>query len=166
MAETERTRQKPLTLQPRAWHRLADLKTRLASEVDAASLGMLTVSEGHLRYYRSHPDRPYNLSRWTSVLRIHMADEQIVRWASKVMGGSHVTFDKSVGAWYTEVAGVRAIAVLERIRPFIRGEKEAMIDCMLAHGKYVISAERPCIDCETKSVSERRIANLRQRGLL
>jgi hypothetical protein len=166
VAETEQIGANLLKLPSKVAHRLEDLNTTLASDVDAATLGMLTVSEGHLRYYRSHPDRRYHLSRWTPVLRIHMADEQLVRWASRVMGGSHVTFDKSMGAWYTEVTGVRAIAVLQRIRPFIRGEKEAMIDCILAHGKYVISADRPCVNCETRSVAEKRIADLKERGLL
>jgi len=151
---------------PRTLRRLEDLNVTLASDIQAASLGMLIVTEGHLRYYRSHSERLYDVSRWTAVIRIHMADEQLIRWASRVMGGSHVTFDKSVGAWYTEVTGIRAIAVLARIRPFICGEKEAMIDCMLAHSKYVISVDRRCVDCETKSVSVRRIADFKQRGLI
>jgi len=95
-----------------------------------------------------------------------MVDEQLVRWASKAMGGTHVTFDKSVGAWYIEAAGVRAFAVLTRVGRYIIGEKARMIDCVLRRGKYVTSDERPCTDCETKSIMERRIANLKNRKLL
>jgi len=129
-------------------------------------MAMLVVTEGHSRYYKSHAEREYKITRWTAVVRIRMADEVIVRWASNAMGGTHVTFDKSVGAWYTEAVGVRAIAVLNRLRPFIIGEKTIMIDCIIRHGKYVISDERPCTDCETNPIMERRIANLKLRGLI
>jgi hypothetical protein len=95
-----------------------------------------------------------------------MADEAIIRWASNAMGGTHVTFDKSVGAWYTEATRLRAIAVLIRVRSFVIGEKSIMIDCILHHGKYVISDERPCTECETRPIMERRIADLKSRGLL
>jgi len=100
---------------------------------------MLLETEGHLQYYQSHPERNYAVPRWEPVLRIHMVDEQIVKWASKVMGGTHVSFDRGFGAWYTEARGSRVIGVLKCIRPFIKGEKIVMVNCILKHGKYVIS---------------------------
>ena len=136
------------------------------NDVEAASMGLLSISEGHVRYYKSHPNRNYDQNRWTPVLRIRMVDEVVIRWASKVMGGTHVTFDKSVGAWYTESTGKRALAVLSRIRPYIFGEKAAIIDCIIANGDYIVSQERPCIDCESKSMAEKRIEDLKRRGLL
>ena len=156
---------KPLLLRknPRP---IRDYAVILADPIDAASLAMLAETEGHLRYYKSHPERNYEVSRWEPTLRIHMTDELLVRWASKVMGETHVTFDKSVGAWYTGARGLRAIIVLTKIRSFIRGEKQAMVDRILKNGKYVVSDERPCVECETKFISERRISALRIRGPL
>jgi hypothetical protein len=145
---------------------IRDYSSILTDPIDAASLAMLAEAEGHLRYYRSHPERNYQVSRWEPVLRIHMADESLVRWASTAMGETHVTFDKSVGAWYTEARGLRAIIVLTLIRSFIRGEKKMMVDCILKNGKYVVSNDRPCVDCETKFILERRIKGLKNRGLL
>ncbi len=126
-------------IQPSKSRLSRDHSSILTDPIDAASLAMLAETEGHMRYYRSHPERNYELSRWEPVLRIHMADEFLVRWASIVMGETHVTFDKSVGAWYTEARGLRAILVLTRIRHFIRGEKAAMVDCILRSGKYIVS---------------------------
>jgi hypothetical protein len=146
--------------------RLSDIELTLQDASNAASLAMLLVTEGHLRYYRSHPERNYRIDRWEPTLRIHMVDEDIVRWASKVMGGTHVTFDRSMGAWYTEARGSRAIQVLTRIQPFVIGEKATMVECVLRFGKYVVSNERPCTECESESILKRRLESLRQRGLL
>jgi len=145
---------------------LKDMDSILLDPIEASRMGMLIITEGHSRYYKSHPERLYPVPRWIAVVRIKMCDEAIIRWASEAMGGTHVTFDKTVGAWYTEASGARAIAVLSRVRPFIVGEKTSLIDCMLSQGKYVRSRDRPCIDCESTATVERRIADLRQRGLL
>jgi hypothetical protein len=140
---------KQLTRRNNSRH-IPDYASILTDPVDTASLAMLAETEGHMRYYRSHPERNYQVSRWEPVLRIHMTDELLVRWASKVMGETHVSFDKSVGAWYTEARSLRAIIVLTQIQRFIRGEKSGMVDCILKSGTYVISKERPYVDCETK----------------
>jgi hypothetical protein len=145
---------------------LKDMGSILLDLVEAARMGMLIVTEGHSRYYKSHPERNYRTHRWIAVVRVKMADETIIRWASKAMGGTHVTFDRTVGAWYTEASGARAVAVLARVRPFVIGEKTVMIDCILRNGKYIVSEERPCMDCESTALMERRIADLRHRGLL
>lgn len=146
--------------------RLKSLNSTLGNPMDTAALAMLVETEGHLRYYKSHPERNYLIPRWEPVLRIHMVDELLVRWASKVMGGTHVSFDKSVGAWYTEARGPRVIEVLDCIRPLVRGEKVGMVNCILRHGKYVISRRRTCNYYESRFISTKRIRKLMKRGLL
>lgn len=95
-----------------------------------------------------------------------MADEDLVRWASKAMGGTHVTFDRSMGAWYTEARGLRVIQVLTKIRPFVIGEKAPMVEGVMRFGKYVISKERPCFEFESESILRRRLESFKQRNLL
>ncbi len=146
--------------------RLENLNSSLSNSEDASALAMLMECEGHLRYYKSHPERNYSIARWEPVLRIHMVDESLVRWASKIMGGTHVSFDRSVGAWYTEARGLRVIEVLHRIRPFVRGEKIEMVDCILSHGKYMVSELRPCGEYETGLTAAKRIRKLKTPGLL
>jgi len=114
----------------------------------------------------SHPERNYSVTRWEPVLRIHMVDEPLVRWASKVMGGTHVSFDRSVDAWYTEARGLRAVEVLRRVRPLIRGEKIGMVDCILRHGKYIVSRKRPCSSFESRFLMRKRLERSKQDGLL
>ena len=97
-------------VKPRVKRPIRDYSSILTNSVDAASLAMLAETEGHMRYYRSHPERHYEVSRWEPVLRIHMADEVIVRWASMVMGETHVSFDKSVGAWYTKPGALERLS--------------------------------------------------------
>jgi len=146
--------------------RLEGLDSILKDKTEAATMAMLIVTEGHSRYYHSHPERDYVIDRWEPVIRIHMADEAIVRWAAAAMGGVHVNFDKSVGAWTTEARGIRAITVFMRVRSYIIGEKTAMIDCILKNGSYVVSRTRPCMDCESERLRDLRIADFRHRGLI
>jgi len=145
---------------------LKDMNSILTDPLEASRMGMLVITEGHSRFYKSHPERLYPIPRWVAVVRIKMCDEAIIRWASDAMGGTHITFDKTAGAWYTEASGARAIVVLRRIRPFIIGEKTTLIDCMLSEGKYVRSQVRPCVECESNATAMMRIANLKRRGLL
>lgn len=106
--------------------------TGLRDEADRAWLGALIVADGEVSYNSAPSNgRRYYRAR----VRIGIYEREPIQKAALLMGVSLMGPRK--GRFEAEAQGSRALAVLERIRPYMLGRKHREARYVLSHGGRV-----------------------------